>query len=117
MKTQNTKVLALTLAVAALGLSLSSTQQINAAGFVSVSPMNRARNFYTATLLPNGKVLVAGGYDLGTSAELYDQVTDTWTVTGSLRAARTFHTATLLPNGKVLVAGGGQSGGSVLALG
>jgi N-acetylneuraminic acid mutarotase len=112
MKTQNSNILPLALALAALGLNLAAIQQVKAAGFVSVSPMNRARNFYTATLLPNGKVLVAGGFDLGTGAELYDQVTDTWTVTGSLRAARTFHTATLLPNGKVLVAGGGQSGGS-----
>lgn len=112
MKTQNSRILPLALASAALVLSLATIQQVKGAGFVEVSPMNRARNFYTATLLPNGKVLVAGGFDLGTSAELYDSATDTWTVTGSLRAARTFHTATLLPSGKVLVAGGGQSGGS-----
>ena len=64
---------------------------------------------HTATLLPNGKVLVAGGYDSsGTlaSAELYDPASGTWTATGSLATARVCHTATLLPNGKVLVAGG-----------
>ena len=66
----------------------------------------------TATLLPNGKVLVAGGCsDDGTlaSAELYDPASGTWTATGSLATARNLHTATLLPNGKVLVAGGSGS--------
>ena len=69
------------------------------------------REYHTATLLPNGKVLVAGGWNFNTlntlaSAELYDPATGTWTTTGSLANARYFHTATLLPNGKVLVAGG-----------
>ncbi len=67
------------------------------------------RYYHTATLLPNGKVLVAGGSnypDYFASAELYDPATGTWTVTGSLKTARGYHTATLLPNGKVLVAGG-----------
>ena len=42
---------------------------------------------HTATLLPNGKVLVAGGYNgsaVLSSAELYDPATGTWTATGSL---------------------------------
>ena len=62
----------------------------------------------TATLLPNGQVLVAGGFngvDLA-SAELYDPATGLWTATGSMTSARDHHTATLLPNGQVLVAGG-----------
>jgi deoxycytidylate deaminase len=61
-------------------------------------------------LLPNGKVLVAGGLESGfnpsASAELYDPASGTWTATASLNTARYAHTATLLPNGKVLVAGG-----------
>jgi hypothetical protein len=61
------------------------------------------------TLLPSGKVLVAGGFNLS-SAELYDPVADTWTATGSMSTVRSGHTATLLPNGKVLVAGGFTSG-------
>ena len=67
-------------------------------------------------MLPNGKVLVAGGSNDNSlaSAELYDPASGTWTTTGSLANARYFHTATLLPNGKVLVAGG-YSAGSYLA--
>src|SRR5207244_5594216 len=78
--------------------------------------LNIARREHTATLLPSGKVLVAGG--VGTSgilnsAELYDPVSGMWTATDSLNPARRDYTATLLPNGKVLVAGG-ESGGSAL---
>jgi len=65
----------------------------------------------TLTVLPGGKVLVAGGvpsvgYGSLSSAELYDPATGLWSATGSLTTARELHTATLLPNGKVLVAGG-----------
>lgn len=75
--------------------------------------MTNGRTYHTATRLPDGKVLVAGGQNsLGdlASAELYDPATGTWTPTGSLNTPRRFHTATLLPNGKVLVAGGLQFG-------
>jgi hypothetical protein len=78
-----------------------------------------AREQYTATLLPNCKVLVAGGSDNNNnvlaSAELYDPASGTWTATGSLNTARWVHTATLLPNGKVLVAGGIGGSGLLLA--
>src|SRR5205814_1183585 len=72
--------------------------------------LNTARRAFTATLLSNGKVLVAGGYndvsgDLR-SAELYDPSTGRWIVTGNLITPRGIPTATLLLNGKVLVAGG-----------
>ena len=78
--------------------------------WTATGSLNTARYQHTATLLPNGKVLVAGGINSGigylTSAELYDPATGTWTTTGSLNTARYHHTATLLPNGKVLVTGG-----------
>ena len=76
----------------------------------------RAR--HTATLLPNGKVLVAGGYSsqdggVRPTAELYDPATGTWTATGSLAHARSDHTATLLHSGKVFVTGGNNNQGAL----
>lgn len=74
--------------------------------------MNSIRAGHTATLLPNGQVLVAGGYTdfyaaaALASAELYTPATGKWTATGSMNIARIDATATLLPNGQVLVAGG-----------
>ena len=75
---------------------------------------DRAGDFHTATLLPNGKVLIVGGYNLGfgylTSAELYDPAHSGldayWVISTSRRSS---HTATLLPSGKVLVVGGSIS--------
>ena len=61
---------------------------------------------HTATLLPNGQVLVAGGGSAPASAELYDPATGLWSETGSINKARADHTAALLPNGQVLIAGG-----------
>jgi N-acetylneuraminic acid mutarotase len=75
--------------------------------------LNTTRTDHTATLLPNGKVLVAGGWDGAsaiTGAVLYEPETGAWSSTGNLNAARCLHTATLLQNGKVLVAGGTDDG-------
>jgi Galactose oxidase, central domain len=80
--------------------------------FTSTGNMTAMRSLHTATLLPSGKVLLAGGSDgqsnVG-SAELYDPSTRTFTATGSMTTPRAEHTATLLANGKVLITGGGQS--------
>lgn len=75
--------------------------------WTNIPPMSTPRAWATGTLLPNGKVLVAGGYSSGdlSSAELYDPATDTWTPTGSLNSPRATHLAALLPDGKVLVVG------------
>jgi galactose oxidase-like protein/Kelch motif protein len=70
------------------------------------------RTNHTATLLLDGRVLVAGGFPYAASntVELYDPTTDTWTLANSLGSGRWDHTATRLQNGKVLVAGGSGSG-------
>src|SRR5689334_19982059 len=78
-----------------------------------------ARFAHTATLLRNGKVLVAGGMSRNgvwlDSAELYDPATGRFTPIGRLHAQRAGATATLLPNGKVLIAGGNEGSGASLA--
>lgn len=68
------------------------------------------RGGFTASLLPDGRVLVAGGVDRGDdtlgSAEIYDPETGLWQFTGNLVEPRLVHTATTLPDGRVLVVGG-----------
>jgi len=77
-----------------------------------------ARELHTATLLMNGKVLVAGGTRFSgypswlpatPIAELYDPASRSFSITGSMQTARTEHTATVLSDGRVLIAGGSTS--------
>jgi N-acetylneuraminic acid mutarotase len=78
--------------------------------------MIKERMVASATLLTNGKVLVAGGQgknstpenpgDFLNTAELYDPASNTWSETGAMHDARANHTATLLPSGQVMVVGG-----------
>jgi hypothetical protein len=87
----------------------------NSGAWILTTPMNVARQYHTATLLPTGKVLVTGGTtnDTGgytTSAELYDPVSHTWANTGSMNKGRYNHSATLLTSGKVLITGGQNIG-------
>jgi hypothetical protein len=87
--------------------------EAQAASWATSGPMIADRFFFTATLLPNGQVLVAGGLDQSDNtlktAELYDPATGKWTETSSLNIARSVHTATMLPTGQVLIAGGGTT--------
>jgi N-acetylneuraminic acid mutarotase len=109
MKTHPGSVIRLALSLAALALNFVVTQQSNAVAFTTTGPLNFGRAGHSATLLPNGTVLVVGGYNGAirlTSAELYDPAAGTWTPTGAMATGRTTHTTTLLPNGKVLATGG-----------
>src|SRR5260370_218283 len=84
-----------------------------AALLLGTGPMHLARDSHTATLLPNGKVLGAGGEHVDASGvsylsgtELYDPITGTWTNSASSFSLGAGTSATLLPNGSVLFAGG-----------
>jgi len=82
---------------AASGTINSSTTLTATPGFILTGSMNGARTLQTQTLLNNGMVLIAGGYDgyALASAELYNPVTGTFAITGSLNTPRFEHTATL----------------------
>lgn len=77
--------------------------------------LKQPRYGHTATLLPNGKVLVVGGFGSAyeepffpaiADCEIYDPQNNSWEPVASLHTARGWHTATLLQDGRVLVAGG-----------
>jgi WD40 repeat protein len=76
----------------------------------SISGMKDSRAFHTATLLRNGKVLLAGGFTNGesrlASTEIFDPATKTFSSGENMSVARAGHSATLLPDGNVLIAGG-----------
>ena len=91
-------------------LFFSMSLQVHAQSWSITGNMGPQRAFFTATVLNNGEVLVAGGrnrlqYGLA-SAELYNPSAGTFTSTGNLNNGRANFTATLLDNGKVLIAGG-----------
>jgi len=109
-----------------VGIGWMRTTQMTASTQIgtwsTVSSMAVPRAYQTATLLPNGKVLVVGGRGLLSmpsawgqpgsaiaSAELYDPKTGRWSSAGSLSVPRFAHTATLLSNGRVLIVGGNSA--------
>jgi hypothetical protein len=78
--------------------------------WTATGTLNTPRGGFSMTLLPNGKVLAAGGVDrwdrvLG-SAEIWDPETGAWRPTGALIERRTGHSATSLPDGRILVVAG-----------
>jgi hypothetical protein len=97
-----------------LCFSLAGTPWPSGTGSVSeTAAMHIARASHTSTLLPNGKVLIAGGfagsggeYNPYRTAELYDPNSGTFQSVSEMSIGRSGHTATLLKNGKVLIVGG-----------
>jgi phosphatidylserine/phosphatidylglycerophosphate/cardiolipin synthase-like enzyme len=89
-------------------------------GWTDTGSMGKARKDHTATLLPDGRVLVAGGFNMTDFTMRYAEIFDpaagggvgAWSATGPLGTGRYSHTATRLADGKVLVAGGYVSGGA-----
>jgi large repetitive protein len=94
--------------------SATATPVALAPAFVATGEMGSARTDHTATLLRDGRVLIAGGIesywrDDGAyldTAEIYDPAAGTFATTGSMAIARAGHSATLLADGRVLIAGG-----------
>jgi hypothetical protein len=74
--------------------------------------LTHARSRHTATLLPNGKVLIVGGTGMLPYAEVYDPASETFSLAGNLAIGRTNHAATQLNDGRVLIAGGYEYGGT-----
>ena len=92
-------------------LTCASSPTSNALGrVVRAASMHARRADHTTTLLPDGRVLIAGGMvENGVflkSAELFDPAKGTFVATADMQSRRVGHSATLLPNGKVLIAGG-----------
>lgn len=77
-------------------------------GFAFLTPMVIARCGHTASLLPNGRVLIAGGYAGGfvQISEIFDPVTNFFSPAATMILERSGHTATRLSDGRILIAGG-----------
>ncbi len=113
----------LLVALAMLGILACGPSAAEAAvGWATVAPMSVPRAQQTQTVLPDGKVLVAGGYDgfvenVGgghvslASTELFDPATRTWSPAAPMHVGRSGQAATLLPGGDVLVVGGWEQPG------
>jgi WD40 repeat protein len=100
-----------TVSFAAAAAAFRTASLVSPAGSViAATPMLEPRSGHSATLLPDGKVLIAGGMrrnqDFYKSAEIYDPATGKFQPTGEMSVARVGHIAVLLRSGKVLIAGG-----------
>jgi Kelch motif/Galactose oxidase, central domain len=92
-------------------IAVAGAQPPNA--FTATSDMSSPRFFHTATLLTDGRVLIAGGSAGAqgwSTAELFDPATGGFTPTSNMTTGRFGHSATLLADGRVLIAGGWSDG-------
>lgn len=105
-------LVALSVAIVSVALSFAARAQSLDEQIV-VPKMSITRSGHTATLLPDGRVLVAGGNFSSTASEIYDPALNQWTAAGNLSTLRSGHTATLLPNGQVIMIGGSSWYGQV----
>ena len=101
--------LALTGVAAAADAADPSPVPADAFEFVPTGRLAHGRIWHSATLLPDDRVLVIGGYETAT-AEIWDPLTGEWTLTGSMAGPREGHRASLLADGRVVVVGGHRSG-------
>lgn len=89
---------------------ISRSNAVNVGSISPISGMNKSRAAHTASLLNNGKVLIAGGFAENenslASTEIFDPATKTFSPGGNMSVTRAGHSATVLPDGKVLIAGG-----------
>jgi len=99
-----------TLAIAARAFHHPSASSSNVGSVSAGALMLEPRSGHSATLLPDGRVLIAGGMrrnqDFYKSAELFDPATGKFQLTGEMNEGRVGQIAVLLPSGKVLIAGG-----------
>jgi hypothetical protein len=94
-------------------MQTAETYDPAAGTFTATGAPTAPRMGHAAALLPDGRVLIAGGVDIdpatpesfARSAEIYDPATGTFTATGDMVKAHAFHTATTLTDGRVLIAG------------
>ncbi|OGL44872.1 MAG: hypothetical protein A2149_06690 [Candidatus Schekmanbacteria bacterium RBG_16_38_11] len=108
--------------IAGGGVVLSSAEIYDPATdtFTSTGNMNVARRSHTATLLSDGRVLIAGGgsgVSTGTtlpiaSCEIYDPQTGVFTLAGNMNFARQFQRAVVLKDGRILLANGSTGAGT-----
>ena len=114
MRTTWVATATITLCLMLAGLPAAAQAPADSGTFRSTGAPAEKRALHTATLLPDGRVLVVGGLTIRdpegyvglASAEVWDPATETFSPTGSLSVARAWHTATALPDGRVLVVGG-----------